>query len=511
MAEVRALPSAVGAFEAQVLNTTGAYNYLMKQAAEQKKQSAALRKQLEDNMNTALSDKRLIRAQDDPYITSLKVDLENYYSQNRDAIIDGGTAFNEYKRKLGKVTSEISRSISIKEKGTQLASYALRSIDPTKGTTYSKAFGQALSVFELPINDERRVNYTFTNDFGEPVGIDQLSVNELDRFAYFRLERLDDAIRNIKPYEYKTTSLVGGKDVTTYRKVTPPKEIYGAVFNVANTYTDFIDTYSKVSKAEQDLYSTSYAPLSERMNKSLQEMNKFYQSTGTGEILSLFEKNDNTVGVDPNNPFEYALFQKLWENMPKDMGMSYSYMSETNYRAAKSLELQIENQAWKRAQNQSIDSLIIDDINNGKFKAGDWERVINAFTENQEAALGNIVPSTVNFSDDGKTMVVMTFKPLYNQDGSIVSDLNQAKNIVNTSRGRGSGNAVNIEALPGGLGYGAKEITTLNIDKSINGWQANLVNGLNIAQSAIINETTRRSLEQARKYTSQNLIEELNR
>ena len=81
MAEVRAIPSAVGAFEAQVIDTTRAYNILLQNAAAERKQTLALRKEIEDNLNTSLSDKRIIRQQDARYINGLRDDLNNYFYQ----------------------------------------------------------------------------------------------------------------------------------------------------------------------------------------------------------------------------------------------------------------------------------------------------------------------------------------------------------------------------------------------------------------------------------------------
>ena len=341
------------------------------------------------------------------------------------------------------------------------------------------------------------------------VGIDQLGINELDRFAYYKPERLDDAIRNIPSYNYKTTSQSGGKDLTRYYSYKSPNEIYNAVLNTGITYTDMADTYSKQSIAEQTLFAGTDATLEQRMNKQLKNMNDFYVKSGAGEILSLFQKNDNKVGVDVNNPFEYALYQKLFSNMPKDLGNSYDYKSSNHYLAVEQLNMQKENQVWKRAQETSLDGLIIQDVKDGKFNPIDWENVINAFVSQQESTLGNIKTGEVSFSQDGNSMIVTTFKPLYNPDGTIVTDRNAADRILKEGKGQGSGRAAAVTALPGGLGYGAKEITTIDIDKTRSGWETRIVNGMNILGESIINDTTKKSFEQARKNTSKNLIEEL--
>jgi hypothetical protein len=511
MAEVRAIPSAVGAFEAQVIDTTRAYNILLQNAAAERKQTLALRKEIEDNLNTSLSDKRIIRQQDASYINGLRDDLNNYFYQNKSAILAGGQALNELKRRQGLLTSEITRSVSIKENGVQLQSYALKTMDPLKKTDVSVGYKQALAAYELPMNDQRRMEYRFKNQNGEDVDVDQLTINELDRIAYFSPDKLDAAVSSIETNRFQTEwyDKKSGKDITRGFSSKSPFMIANTVLNTAIEYPDMNNFYLKASQAEQAMFAGTDQDLQTRMNITLKQMEPYYIKAGAatkegfGSIMSLFEK-DGVAGVDPNNPYEYALFQQLYANLPRDLGMSYDYKTQANYRARQSLQLQ-QNNAYLQSrllnEAKSLDGLFIKHIKEGKFNGQEASAVVNAFLV-AEDALGGIKPGTVVFDDKNKTMTVTTTKPLYNPDGSLV-----------TSEGAAAAfkiNGANVNPIPGG-GFALTETKTFSIDKSNDAWQTNLVNGLNLAQSAIINDKVEKSFGSLRTKTGVNVLEELQR
>ena len=90
MAEVRPIPSAVGAFEAQVIDFNKTYKAIVDNAAAIRKRQAQAQKDIEKQMDVALADKRAIRPQDSDYVEEKRQEVYNYYFQNRDNIMAGG-------------------------------------------------------------------------------------------------------------------------------------------------------------------------------------------------------------------------------------------------------------------------------------------------------------------------------------------------------------------------------------------------------------------------------------
>jgi len=468
MAEVRALPSAVGAFEAQVIDFSSAFNSIARQNALARKESATLRKQIEDNLNTTINDKRVIRSQDDKYINGLKNDVRNYFSDNKSAIIKGGAEYNEFKKKMGLVTSEITRSLSIKENGVQLQNYALKTMDPLKSTDVSQSFKDALAAYELPMNDQYRKDFRFKNELGQDVDVDQLTINELDRIAYFRPERLQESIRtNVPQAKADFMFLSKGKDITrSYASRSP----FGIATTTANTFVQYPDAKEFYTKAAiNDLATTP--DLQQRVNDAFKHMDKMYTKAGAssagggfGSISYLFEEKDGVPGVDINNPYEYALFQQLYSNLPQDLGITYDYRSQSNNRANQSLKLQKDNLYLQRLNSQqpkTIDGLVIEDIRNGKLDASKITSAINAFVSQKEAALGGLEPAKLSIDDNNKTMTAVTRRVLTDGTNKITDQAQADKYLIDNKL---SGK---VERMLDGSFY-LEETRTISIDPNKN-------------------------------------------
>ena len=471
MAEVRALPSGVGAYEAQVLNFNSVYANIIRQNEASRKETAALRKQLEDNLNTTINDKRIIRSQDSDYINGLKTDLEGYFSKNKSAIMRGGAEYNEFKKKMGLVTSEITRSLSIKENGVQLQSYAIKTMDPLKSTDVSQGYKDAIAAYELPMDNQYRKDFKFKNNLGQEVGVDQLTINELDRIAYFRPENLQEAIvSNVPQTKADFMFLSKGKDFTrSYASRSP----FGIATTTANTFTQYPDAKSFYTKAAvEDLAMTP--DLQQRVNDAFKHMDKMYTKAGAsaaggsfGSISYLFEEKDGVPGVDVNNPYEYALFQQLYSNLPKDLGITYDYRSASDYRAQQSLQIQKRNlylQELNASQPKTIDGLVIDKIKSGKLDATQMTAAINAFVSQKESSLGSLEPARVSIDDKNKTMTAVTRRALYGgADGKeIITDENTAKAYILNNKLAGQ-----PKKMASG-GWYIEETRTISIDPTKN-------------------------------------------
>jgi hypothetical protein len=516
MAEVKALPSAVGAFEAQVIDTSKPYNYLMQMANLRRRESLALRKEIEKGLNTALADKRAIRPQDSDYINGLRKDLNDFYSKNKADIDARGASYDKLIEKQGLLTSEITRSVSIKERGLQLENFAIKTMDPLKATDVSTVFKEALNVFRLPINDQRRKDYRFNNELNEDVEVDQMTVNDLNRIAYFRPQVLDDAISSIPstPYQMqfiqkKKGGAPVGSDVTRKFASKSPFQIADKIKTTATVYPDMLGEFEKQSLAEQALYSSGGPTLQERVNKWFPKIVEFYQKAGAatkdgiGSIEFLFEERDGVTGVDVNNPYEYALFQKLNANLPRDLGMSYDYTTQSNWRAIQSFNLQKQNFYFQRSQAnkpESLDGEILNRIKSGNFNGKEAAEWINTFVAQQESSLGNLVPAKVDFDDKNKTMSVTTTRALFNTDGSIITSRPVADALLakNPKGGR-------VVPLATG-GYAIVQTSTFDIDKTKPGWETSISSGLDMAEDAIINSSLKDGFDAIRSKRGKDVL-----
>jgi hypothetical protein len=140
------------------------------------------------------------------------------------------------------------------------------------------------------------------------------------------------------------------------------------------------------------------------MNNTLKKMDEFYTRAGAstkgtefGSITSLFA-NDGVPGINLDNPLEYALFQQLYANLPRDLGMSYDYKTQTNYRAQQSLNLQKQNLYLQQKQYEkvgSLDGLLTKHIDEGKFDGTQAAALINSFLVSEDA-LGGIKDGSGN-------------------------------------------------------------------------------------------------------------------
>ena len=514
MAEVRALPSGVGAYEAQVLNFSSVFNAIARQNALDRKEAAALRKQLEDNLNTTINDKRIIRSQDSDYINKLKTDVQEYFSENKSAIIRGGTQLNEFKKKMGLVTSEITRSLSIKENGVQLQNYAIKTMDPLKSTDVSKSFKDALAAYELPMNDARRKTFTFKNEIGQDVDVDQLTINELNRIAYFRPEELQESIISNVPKEKVDFMFPSkGKDFTRSYAVRSP---YGVATSVVNQFVQKPDAKSFYQKAAAEELAMN-PNFQQNVNNAYQHMIKMYANarsttsgSGFGSVEYLFQEKDGQPGIDINNPYEFALFQSLYANLPQDLGITYDYRSQANYRANESLKDQKNNTYLRKLSFQqqnkpnTLDGIIIEDIKAGKLNPTEVTSAINTFISQKEASLGGLEPAKLSIDDKNKTMTAVTRRVLTDGTNAITDKISAEKYLTdNKLKGK-------IGATLGGAYY-LEETRTISIDpnKNVN-YTSEVPMLLDMVQDVQVNQTQYQTFQGLRQGRGRDILKNMN-
>lgn len=515
MAEVRALPSAVGAFEAQVIDFSSAFNTIARKNALARKEAAEMLKRAETDLNTVLHDKRVVRPQESKLVTDLRKELQDFYSANKAEIAKGGDKYNELKQKMGYVSGIVNQSMSAKEQQAQIDAYTKTIIeDPVKGQDVGELWKKAIDVQRMRVDDPERAKFRMTNINGVDVGIEQLSINDLDKVKFFDATMLDDDIKTIESETFKTEyySKKSGQDVTNVFSYKPPLQIYDKVLSRSTASPDMLDFYRKQYEAEEALFANSGATLQQRVDKEWPKLIEFYENAGAatkgaglGSLKNISQMRDGVEGIDVSNPFEYALFQKLKANLPEYLGKTYDYKTQSNLRAAKSLRLQEQNfylQKRNLDQAGSLDGLLIKQIKSGKFNSAEASKVLEGLFSQQESVLGNLVPAKYDINDKNKTITVTTHRPLLNIDGTIIKSKDVALQMLGGKPGE-------VVQLPLGVGWGIRDVKTFSIDPNTPGWETNITSALNLGQDAQQNQTTKKVIGDLRTKTGVDVLKAL--
>lgn len=502
MAEVRAIPSAVGAFEAQVIDTSRAYNALLQNANALRKQQAELSKQTEKYVNSSLSDKRTTRPQDNDYLNSLKKDAETYFFNNKSAILRGGAELQTLKEKMGKFTSEVSLSNSLFRTTNSMAPVVSESLKANNAP--SKKLQEVWSNYLLPINDEKRKTYTYKNASGLDVDINQLSVLDLPRYKTITDTDVDKFVdTTAKSYNVSNKNLQKGgmflKDVTTTFSIKSPLHIAGAVQSVFNDYVNKLEEYTTKYESIQ-----KSPELVNSLNEELTGLIDMYKEAGSGapaeagfgSIVDIFSK-DGVVGV--SSPYELAVFDQLKKNAPAFLKSTYDYSTQNQIWRQMSLDLQKQGlyiRLNEKKDKEPLDAALIKDIVSGKIDYNGWENLINTFGSATNLSTGGTIPSKVQFDKQTKTATVVTQKPLVTIDGRYVTDFNEAKNftpgarVILSDEFNRSGYVDGIYKSSSGVYY-YRETKKYDLNPKSTNMRANVVSMLDNIQDAVYNSNTK--------------------
>lgn len=524
MAEVRPIASAVGAYEAQVLNMTGAYNQLLKMQAQQAKSSEAMRKRAEDDLNSLLRDKRTISQNDSTYIEGLRKDVQDYFFQNKEEIYSNTKTRNEFYNKLNHATSEYTKAVRKKEQGVELNRYYLEATK-TGATKVSNEFEQRLAMFNRPINDSERKAYTFTNANKVDVGIDELGVLDLNAIAVFSPTKLDERIRLIPRNIKSDESFVGkrgkkyvGQDITKQISFVNPAQVAETVIG---TYVEFKQSFTDSWKDRIEIDKVNYASsgldLQTAATEDLNGIIQLYKDAGVklpeagmpGSIESIFMQ-DGVPGVDINNPLEYAALRSLESTLPQYLGESYSYKTQQMWISAAHLKLaQADNARRLQEYRDRKDNTNFDDELKGQikdaFKSGnlgkvlkEWEASLNSIYAIPSMQTGYI-PANFSFDEKSKTMTLTIQKPLLSADQEYVTD----GNIANKYKTPGT-----EVKLIGGI-YISERKYTRSIDPDAADFSSGISEFLNIGQEAQPNASTEKFIETMRNGNTKGVLNDL--
>jgi hypothetical protein len=436
MAEVRQIPSAVGAFEAQVFDMGKTYRTIMTQAAAQRKAQSDQKKELDKMMVNAYAAKGKGRLQDMPELEKQYNELQNYYINNGSAIMAGGKEFLEFQKKRSEFIFEADAANLRKERDKQLSPFFKLKIDKEGLSQESE---NLMRIFNLPYNHPERKNFTYKGSDGLDHGIDELNVTDIDKYTKFNeIDLMKDIETTVKAK--KVTDLkvepsgkwgVGGGFpilVTGTTELKDPIEIAQAVTGTLSSKPDAVRYYKEMFNKEtsSSLQNASY---------DMDMLNSIYRGAGFSQFVNF--DNDGNAGI--TNEVEYAIYRNLKSNLPQDLGDKISTQLANLQISARGLGLRFRK-FEQELQDQPIDAKMISDIESGRFNPRTWSDVSNNMGGAVDPSLTDILPWAGQIRSN-KTATVLVRKPLRKAvvgqgESEFITDPDEASRYGITERGR---------------------------------------------------------------------------
>lgn len=321
MAEVRQIPSAVGAYEAQVFDMSKTYRTIMTQAAAQRKAQADAKKELDKMMANTYAAKGKGRLQDMPELEKQYNELQNYYIANGSAILKGGKEYMEFQKKRSDFIFEAEQANLRKERDKQLSPFFKLKLEKEG---LSDKSNELMTIFNLPYNDPRRKEYRYEGSDGQMHGIDELNVTDIDKYTRFNETDLMKTIAaTARPSKVKDLRIEPSEAyklpkgyqiaVTGEYEIRDPLTITQAVTaelagkpDARNYYRNMFEQETEQSLAEK--------------SENFKVFNQIYKAAGQTQFVKT--ETDNQPGI--TNETEYAIYRNLESFLPRDLGEKIS-------------------------------------------------------------------------------------------------------------------------------------------------------------------------------------------
>lgn len=429
MAEVRPIPSAVGAFEAQVIDFNKTYKAIVDNASAIRKRQAQAQKDIEKQMDVSLADKRAIRPQDSDYVEEKRQDVYNYYFQNRDNIMAGGKAAGELKMKMGEFTSAVNQSSSLNRRGMSLNPAWKEAMKDEN--QMDDGLTEVQRVWSLPINDPKRKDAKFDRG-GFQASIDEFDVPDISYYKKFNeiKDIYDPITKNVKPYTVETMRLTTNPKIGKYVDQTTKLQLYNPT-EIVNTVTaavsgsksrGFLSDYGKQLAVYKSIPQ-------EDKDLELKGVIEAYKDLEGTDMSSWFAKQGGTAGID--NELELAAFKQLQNNLPQLVKDTYDYRTQSMLMRQWQYDLSVSKFNYKQEQEEQLDLIVSRAIKSGKFNPDEWNAYYKPFTNASNSATGNVRSADINFSKEDAngniTVTLQTQTPILDADGKYITDKNQAQ------------------------------------------------------------------------------------
>jgi len=508
MTEVRQIPSAVGAFEAQVIDFNKTYSAIVQNANAARRRQIQAQQDVEKRIDVSLADKRAIRPQDSDYIEEKRQDVYNYYFQNRDNILAGGKAAGELKMKMGEFTSAINQSSSLNKRGVNL-NPAWKEAMKDKNQM-DDGLTEAFNLWSLPINDPKRKQGKFMRD-GVEADIDEFDVPDISYFQKFdEAKDLDKVItENVKAYTPDKMTLSTNKRLGIYVDQLKELRIYDPAHQVKEV--------ESVANSKPRAFLTHFKPQFEIYKSQPQEDRDLefkkvidsYRDMAGVDMTSWFAKQGGTPGID--NELELAAFKQLESHLPKVIKDVYDYRTQSILLKQWQLNLYRQRFAFqkeKEAELEGFDAALTKSIKSGKFNKNEWNAYMNGWSNIDHPGAGGVRAGGYNFSDpDSKGRVTVTYYtqvPLTGADSKYLTSANGVTkqmaeaNVKANSKLRSASTNVKAELSKDGIWYAQMERTAILDPKAAN-LAPDISNMNSYIQNAIPIEQAKTEFDEGRK------------
>ena len=459
MAEVRQIPSAVGAFEAQVFDMSKTYRTIMAQNAAAQKRQAQAQKDIEKQMDIALADKRIIRPQDTDAIEEAKMEAYNYFYNNRDKVNSSSSAMNELKTKMGKFTALVSESNALKKQGDTMNPVLKQALDPKN--EMDEGLVDALDMWNKPINDPTRQKATFSRN-GVATNINEFNISDLTYFEKFDENKDLNApiTANVKPYtktsmELSKNKKLGGMyvDNTTGVKVYDDNAIVNSVITAATSSK----SRGFMSNFDQQLKLYNSFPKEDRDLEFKSVVDAYKDLTGS-DITRHFRK-EGGEGID--TPLEFAAFKKLQEKLPQVVKDTYDYRTQNALLNTWRYNLTQSKWNFQKEQTESLDVQLINDIKSGKFDPDKWNSIYKPLINVGHPSDGSVRSSDINWSKDARGNVIAKYNTqtiMTDENNAIMTNKDYNFEEAQAKLGKSGARAVVSEK---GFWYASKDNTVI--------------------------------------------------
>jgi len=479
MAEVRQIPSAVGAFEAQVFNLTRTANVLQQQEAQRRKVQAEAKKEADKTLAEMSTTMAKGRNQDLPYLKELYTNVQNFYSQNASKLQPGTAEYNKYNELKGKFNFEAQRSVNEKESDKVVANWMAVNADKQKIGQGSLDYWKEK---QKPINDQSRANYKFKKSDGTEVAVDQVNLPDLEKYDAYDENTTRKDIEAIKGQQvskldfvrnYKGTDLpFGSMKETTIEFKLPSKVLQ-----------TFDSNYTRSRDAE-DFYTKEWNKLSQSqkddMNKAFQELPSILSAAGIKEQVKL-DMKDGVAGI--SNPYEYGAAKFLLQNLPdvvkEDIDLSLASMYQTQAYRNKVFALR---NTLKSKEN--IDTGLAKSLTDAGFNLKSYVNSYNNLIGLSGEGTGfSYIPAAVKSVDTKNKMLRLETKYPVVSDGVAVKDFATASQVTGLGKWEKGKNQWLVKDKKGN--FVRVKSTMYNLNPNTVGYETNVLNMNNAVEEAI--------------------------
>lgn len=412
---VRALPSAVGAFEAQVFDTSKIYKTVMEQESARRKEQATQKAELDKMMANTFSVKGKSRLQDNPELEKEFQQVQDYYISNNAAIQKPGSPERmEFMKKRSAWMFNAQEAGLRKERDAQLSPYFKAKVDKEELSDKSK---ELMTIFNLPYNDKRRQDFTYIGADGQPHGIDELNVTDIEKYQkFYERDLMKDIAAVAKPKDIKDLQIRPSTEfnlpkgysieLTGTTRLVDPETVIQAVTGTLKSTPDARKQYGEMLQSE----ILTNPNFQQDAANELRLFNDMYKSAGYGRVVNA--ELDNQPGV--TNEVEYAIYRNLKSTLPQDLGNKISTALMNAELGKQRLDLaraglDLNKRKWANTLSQQQQNLTIDAGANAFFDSVPTEKQVIDFANSESKLLGTTgggtggaLPSMVKYFKKGQ-------------------------------------------------------------------------------------------------------------